>query len=101
MDLANRVVAIVIGGAFVFAGLLLILIAAGDLVAFGLVEAGVHPDIALWLGPLLLGVVVAIAGWGTFAKAKQALSAHKLAPTETVESMKDNKDWAKEKIQSS
>jgi hypothetical protein len=101
VELAKRVVAIATGGAFLFAGLLLIVFAAGDLVAVGLVNAGVSADIALWLGPLLLGGIIAFVGWGVFAKARNELSARKLAPTETVESMKDNKDWAKEKIQSS
>ena len=63
VELAKRVVAIAIGGAFLFAGLLLILFAGGDLVAVGLVEAGVSAEIALWLGPLLLGAVVAFVGW--------------------------------------
>ncbi len=101
MELIQGVIAVAIGGALALAGLLLILMAVGDLVAVALVNLGVSANTALWLGPLLLGAVVALIGWVVFAKARTALSAVNLIPTETVESLKDNKQWAKEKIQSS
>jgi len=100
-ELINGVIAVAIGGAFAFAGLLLILMAGGDLVAAALVNQGVSADTALWLGPLLLGFLVAFIGWGMFAKARKALAANNLTPTETVESLKDTQQWAKGKIQSS
>lgn len=101
VELAKRMVAIATAGSLVFAGLLLMLIAGGDLAAVGLVTAGVGVNIAVWLGPLLLGALIAFIGWGMFTKAKNDLSAQKLMPSETVESLKDTNEWAKEKIQSS
>jgi len=89
------------GGFVVYAGLIVLLIGLGHLLGIGLLRAGVDPDVAQWLAPTAVGLVVAIIGWTMVSKAKRAFTAEKIAPRETIGSMKDNKQWAQAKLQHS
>lgn len=89
------------GGAIAYAGLIILLIGVAHLVGIGLTAIGLSPEIAVWLGPLLVGAVVAIIGGAMMAKAKKAMSAEKLVPHETIGSLKDDKQWAQNKIHQS
>jgi hypothetical protein len=86
-------------GAFVaYAGVIVLLIGLGQLVGILLQRAGVDPNVALWLAPTLLGLLVAIIGWSMVAKAKRGIAHDTLAPTQTIESLKDSKQWASRKL---
>src|SRR5688572_30131723 len=61
--LGRNVAFIAAGGLVAFAGALLILVALSVLAAWGLRSAGLSPETAMWLGPLLVGLVVAIIGY--------------------------------------
>lgn len=94
----KSVAAMAIGGVVVGAGLIILLIGVAYLARHGLVAAGISEDIAQWLSFLLVGAVVALGGWGHLVKAKKNLNSKALKPTETVASLRDNKQWAQSKI---
>jgi hypothetical protein len=75
------------GGAVAYAGLLAIL--AGVIVLLGQV-------IPMWLSALLVGIVVAAVGYFLVRKGLDALKQENLAPQETIETLKEDKEWAKD-----
>jgi hypothetical protein len=99
--MSKHAVAVAVGGFVAYAGVIVLLIGLGHLLGVGLIKAGIDPDIAQWLAPTLIGLVVAIIGWTMLAKAKRALSAESLKPTKTIESLKTNTQWTQNKLQHS
>ena len=79
-----------IGGAVAYAGFLAIVAA----VIFLLAANGV----AWWLAALLVGLVVAGVGYVLVQRGLSALKRDDLAPRQTLETLKEDKDWAKEQI---
>ena len=75
------------GGAVAYAGLLAIL--AGVIFLLGLA-------VPLWLSALLVGIVVAIVGYFLVKKGLDALKQEDLAPQETINTLKEDKEWAKD-----
>jgi membrane-bound ClpP family serine protease len=86
------------GGALAYAGLIVLLIGIALLVSRILVGFDVNPETAVWLGPTLVGMIVAIVGGVMLSKAKNAMSGDKLFPRETVESLKEDKRWVQSKL---
>ncbi len=56
------------------------------------------PDVAVWLAPLLIGVVLAVVGYSLIKKALETLKRESIAPQRTTQSLQENKEWLKEKI---
>jgi putative superfamily III holin-X len=75
------------GGAVAYAGLLAIL--AGIIVLLGQV-------IPIWLSALLVGLVVAGVGYFLVRKGLYALKREDLAPRQTIETLKEDQQWAKD-----
>jgi len=75
------------GGAVAYAGLLAIL--AGVIVLLGQV-------IPMWLSALLVGLVVAGVGYFLIRKGLDALKREDLAPRQTIETLKEDQQWAKD-----
>ena len=75
------------GGAVAYAGLLAIL--AG-------VIALLNAVMPLWVAALLVGIVVAIVGYVLVSRALDALKREDFAPTETIETLKEDQRWAKD-----
>jgi len=90
-----------VGGFVAYAGVIVLLIGLGQLIGVGLIRAGMDPDIAEWLAPTFVGLVIGLIGYLMLAKAKKALSQDTLAPTQTVESLKTDKQWAQENLHTS
>jgi len=87
-----------VGGGVAFAGSLALLAA----VVFGLtslLSQLMSPGVAVWLAPLIVGLVLAAVGYGMIKKAVAALKQERIAPTQTTESLKENKEWLKSRIQ--
>lgn len=97
----HNVITLATGGAVAYAGALILLFGVGQLAGQGLVAAGLSVNIAYWLGFVLVGALVGIIGWTMFTKAKKSLSPENLTPRQTLDSLKDNQRWAKNKISSS
>jgi uncharacterized membrane protein HdeD (DUF308 family) len=71
--------------------------AAGAYVA--LVEfADLSNMTAGWLGPLAVGLVGAIIGYIFIHKGIHAITSESMVPERTVESLRDDKDWAERKV---
>jgi hypothetical protein len=75
------------GGAVAYAGLLAIL--AGVIVLLGQV-------IPMWLSALLVGLVVAGVGYFLVRKGLDALKREDFAPRQTIETLKEDQQWAKD-----
>jgi uncharacterized membrane protein len=75
------------GGAVAYAGLLAIL--AGVIVLLD----DVMP---LWLSAILVGVVVALVGYFLVRRGLDALKREDLAPRQTMETLKEDQQWAKD-----
>lgn len=84
------VASMAIGGAIAYAGFLAIV--AGVIVALG--EAG----FPWWLAALAVGVVAAGVGYALIARARSALKGADRAPRQTVNSLKEDREWAKEQV---
>lgn len=78
------------GGALACAGLLAIVAA----VILGLGEAG----LPWWLSALLVGVVIGGIGYLLVERARSAIKQADLAPRRTAETLKENREWAKEQL---
>lgn len=91
-EAGRGVASLVVGGAVIYAGLLAMIAAA----ILGLGEAGL--GLPWWLAALVVGIVVAAIGALLVSRARAALKGANLAPTQTVETLKEDKEWAKEQI---
>ena len=88
---ATKDVALIgIGAALLYTGLLALLLMVGLL----LVEMGLEP----WLAALIVGLGVAAVGGALVVRGRDQLGTRAIAPTRTVDTLKDDADWAKERI---
>jgi hypothetical protein len=78
------------GGAVVYAGFLAIVAA----IIIGLATAGMP----WWLSALIVGVVIAGIGYMLVQKGLTALRNEDLGPRQTVESLQEDAQWAKEQV---
>jgi hypothetical protein len=90
--------AMAVGGGVAFAGALALLAAVVNGLT-SLLSKVMSPGVAVWLAPLLVGIVLAFIGYGMIKKAVAALKQERIAPTQTTESLKENKEWLKSRIQ--
>ena len=81
---------LVAGGAVAYAGLFFLLLA----IVFGLIEAGWDA----WLSALVVGLVVVALGAILVLRARESLKPANLAPRRTLETLKEDQEWAKEPI---
>ena len=89
-EAARGIGMLVAGGAVAYAGLLFLLLA----IVFGLIEAGWDA----WLSALAVGLVVVAIGAILVLRGRESLKPANLAPRRTVETLKEDQEWAKEQI---
>jgi len=77
------------GAALAYAGLLALIAA----VILGLGEL-----IPLWLSALIVGLVVVGIGYALIQRGRTAISRTDLTPRQTIETLKEDKEWAKDQI---
>jgi len=82
--------ALAVGGAVAYAGLLALIAA----IIIGLGQLGV----TWWLAALIVGVVVAGIGYFLVQKGLTALKQQSIAPQQTIQTLKEDRQWAKEQI---
>ena len=97
--LGSHSLQIAIGGFVGYAGLIVLLIGLGLLISSLLVRAGMDADLAQWLAPTAVGAIVAIIGVSMASRAKKAMAHEDLAPRQTMETLRENKEWAQAKLQ--
>lgn len=94
-EFQTGLVAMAIGGAVLFAGFIVLLLAAAAGLYFVLRSDTEH---AIWLAPLIVGVTVVVAGAIGVAKGRSDLKAAKLAPERTMRSLQRDAELVKEHI---
>jgi hypothetical protein len=78
-----------IGGAIAYAGFLALVAA---------LILGLGQLIPLWLSALIVGLVVAGVGYAVLQRGVTALKRANLAPKETIETLKEDAEWAKDQM---
>jgi xanthine/uracil permease len=81
---------VAIGGALAYAGFLAIM--AALIVGLGVL------GLPWWLAPLLVGLVVVAIGYFLIKRGLDALKASSLAPRKTIQSIKEDREWAKDQM---
>jgi uncharacterized membrane protein len=94
----RNVGALAVGGAVAFLAALALLTAVISGLTSLLSEV-MSPGVAVWLAPLLVGLVLAVVGYGMIKKALETLKQESIAPTKTTQSLQENKEWLKTKVQ--
>ena len=89
---SKAVISMVAGGLLAYAGLLVLLSA----IALALTT---FLNLDPWLSFLIVGAVVIIIGLITLQSGRSALQKTNITPEKTVDSLKENAAWVKEKIQ--
>ena len=79
-----------VGGLVAYAGLLAIIAAIIALVAAS--------GVPLWLSALVVGAIVAVIGYVLVQRGISALRHEDLAPRQTIDSLKEDTQWAKEQV---
>ena len=86
-----------VGGGVAFLGALALLAAA----IYGLtsvLDQFMSLGVAVWLAPLIIGLILAAVGYSLVKKALETLKRESLTPQKTTESLQENKEWLKQKI---
>jgi xanthine/uracil permease len=96
--MGGHVAHIAVGGFVAYAGVIVLLIGIGHLLGAVLIKAGMDEQVAQWLAPSIVGLVIAIIGYMMLSKAKNAMAHDEIAPRQTVESLRENKEWAQRKL---
>lgn len=79
-----------VGGALAYAAVVIALVA----IALLLVELGVTPWLAFVIVAVLVGIVAAVL----IQRGRAQLEKAELAPRQTIETLKDDAEWAKEQV---
>ena len=79
-----------VGAAVAYAGLLALIAAA---------ILGLGEFIPVWLSALIVGLVVLIVGYFMVQRGLNDLKRADLTPRQTIETLKEGKEWAKDQIQ--
>lgn len=88
---------LVVGGLVAYAALIFFLLFISAVLTNVLVALGLEGS-AVWLSPLIVAIVVGLISYSMIKKALETLSKEPLAPEKTVESLKEDKEWVKEKV---
>ena len=79
-----------VGGLVLYAGLLAII--AAIIIVLGTM------GVPWWLSALLVGLVVAATGYFLVQRGLKALKRENIAPHQTIETLKEDAEWAKEQV---
>lgn len=96
--MAKHTTSIAVGGVMALGAFGLLLLGITRLVAVGLISAGVAEGVTLWLAPLIVAAIVGMIGVALLMKGKKALANEGLAPEKTMETLREDKDWAKNRM---
>jgi len=97
--LGKNVAYLAAGGLVAYAGALFLLAGLSVLLSWALESAGLSDGMAAWLGPAIIGLVVAAIGAFLVMKAIKTLKSGSLKPELTIESIKEDKQWTQQRLQ--
>jgi hypothetical protein len=89
------------GALVAYAGGIVLLIGLGDGAAALLRYAGSGVNSAAWVGHAGVGLIVLIIGWIMYAQAKRSLRASSLVPEKTLQSIREDSAWMRNKFRRS
>jgi hypothetical protein len=92
-EVGKGIAEIAVGGAIIFAGFIVLLFAAANGLAMML-----PPEHAGWLAPLIVGLAVMVLGFIALAMGKRELSADRLKPSRTIDSLQRDTQLVKEHV---
>ena len=86
-----------IGGAIAHLALIFLLLSATGAIELGVDQTEVreHSD---WIAPLIVGLVIGLIAALLVVKAIKSLSNMTLAPEQTIQSIKEDKQWVQNKV---
>ena len=90
-ELSQKVSQVAAGGAVLFAGFIVLLFAA-----VGALELILDTEHSVWLSPLIVGLVVMIIGYVLLSRGRKQITAEKLTPERTMQSLQRDARLAKE-----
>jgi hypothetical protein len=90
--------ALTVGGAVTFLGALALLYTVISGLT-SLLDQFMSLQVAIWLAPLIVGIALAAIGYGMVKKALDTLKRESVTPQRTAQSLQENKEWLKSKIQ--
>lgn len=96
--LRQHAIQIAIGGFIAYAGLIVLMFGFASLIEAALIRSGAERAVAHWAGQAIIGVAVIVIGWAMLARAKHALGSDDLKPRQTIDSLRENKEWAQTKM---
>lgn len=88
-----------VGGFVAYAGALFILLGLSLLITWALEKGGLSHEMALWLGPAIVGIIISIIGFALVQKARHTFANESLKPEKTIQSLKEDKIWTQQKFQ--
>jgi uncharacterized integral membrane protein len=93
-QIATGAGSIAAGGAVLFAGLIILLLAASNGLALAL-----PPEHSPWLAPLIVAILAMVIGYAIFAAGRKKLKAHNLTPSRSIDSLRRDGRIVKEHVQ--
>lgn len=93
----KNLVKIVMGAALLLGAVLVVLWAA-NMGLTALLSNFVDPAVAVWLAPLILGVLLALIGYSMLKGGTGQIREEGLIPEKTVQTLRDDKNWVKEQV---
>ncbi len=94
--LTSQATSMAVGGAIAFAGLIVLLFAISEGMT-ALFAQFMSAELAIWLGPLVLAIVLAVIGYSMINSAKEKMRETSLRPEKAAYEARETKNWAKEK----
>jgi hypothetical protein len=76
----------------------LTLVAAASIALAALLAQVMPMAVASWLGPLIVGTVLAVVAWVMMRRGRKGLSETDLTPTRTKATLKENKEWIRQRL---
>lgn len=92
-EVGTGVASVATGGAVLFAGFIVLLFAA-----VGALQMVMDTGHDVWLAPLIVGAVVALAGYIALKKGRKELTASNLKPGRTLDSLRSDARFVKEHV---
>jgi hypothetical protein len=94
----NNTFSLATGGIVLYTGALFLLTSLTFLGFVGLIAAGLSPGIAMWLMPLITGVIVTIIGAVMVSTSLNTLKHTSVVPKRMVNTLKEDQEWIRRKL---
>lgn len=91
--------AIAVGGLLLVGAIMLVVMALNRGLTV-LLEGAVGVETAVWLAPLILAVVLGLAGWSALQKGIGAIRREGITPRQTVDTLREDRRWVERKVKS-